>query len=165
MLVGDLGHHLDLAVQVGAAIVHRAAPVDQDGVADAHGQQQASHCYSGSAGAGDHHGQIAQLFARQTAGVDHGGSCDDGSAVLIVVEDGDVAHFLQAALDLKAAGGGDVLQVDAAKGTGQQANGVDDVIHIFAADAQGEGIHIGKSLEQGAFALHHRHAGFRADIA
>ena len=74
-------------------------------------------------------------------------------------------HFLQAALDLKAAGGGDVLQVDAAKGTGQQANGVDDVIHIFAADAQGEGIHIGKSLEQGAFALHHRHAGFRADIA
>ena len=49
VLVGDLGHHLDLAVQVGAAIVHRAAPVDQDGVADAHGQQQASHCYSGSA--------------------------------------------------------------------------------------------------------------------
>ena len=77
---------------------------------------------------------------------------NDGRAVLVVVEHRDIAHLLQPALDLKAAGGGDVLQVDAAKGTGQQANGVDDVIHIFAADAQGEGIHIGKSLEQGAFA-------------
>ena len=41
---------------------------------------------------------------------------DDGGAVLVVVEDGNVALFLQLPLDFKAAGGGDVLQVDAAEG-------------------------------------------------
>ena len=40
---------------------------------------------------------------------------DDGGAVLVVVEDRDVALFLQLALDLEAAGRGDILKVDAAE--------------------------------------------------
>ena len=40
---------------------------------------------------------------------------DDGGAVLIVVENGDIAAFLQLLLDLKAAGRGNILQIDAAE--------------------------------------------------
>jgi hypothetical protein len=40
---------------------------------------------------------------------------DHGGAVLVVVENRDVALFLEFALDLKAAGRRDVLEVDAAE--------------------------------------------------
>ena len=81
------------------------------------------------------------------------------------MEDGDIAFLLEAALDFKAAGSGDILQVDSAEGTGQQLDGVDNIVYAFAAHAQGEGVHIGKRLKQGALALHHRHTGFGADVA
>ena len=68
-------------------------------------------------------------------------------------------------LDLKAPGGGDVLQIDAAEGAGQQGDGVDDLVHILAAHTQGDGIHIAEGLEQHALALHHGHAGLGSDVA
>ncbi len=40
---------------------------------------------------------------------------DDRGAVLVVVEDGDVERLLQATLDLEAARGRDVLEIDAAE--------------------------------------------------
>ena len=85
--------------------------------------------------------------------------------MLVVVEDGDVALLLQLALDLKAPGGGDVLQVDAAKGAGDVVDGLDKLVHVLGLDAQGEGVHIGKALEEDALALHHGHAGLGADVA
>ena len=85
--------------------------------------------------------------------------------MLVVVEDGDVAALLQLPLNLKAAGGGDVLQVHAAEGTRQQSHGVDDVVHVLAADAQGDGVHAAKGFEQDALALHDRHTGLGADVA
>ena len=45
-----------------------------------------------------------------------------------------------------------------------QIHGVDELIHIVGLDTQGEGVHIGKSLEQGALALHNGHTGFGADV-
>ena len=81
------------------------------------------------------------------------------------MEDGDVTALLQLFLDLKATGGGNVLQIHPAEGTGQQRHGVDDVIHVLAADAEGNGVHATEFLEEHALALHHRHPRLGADIS
>ena len=70
----------------------------------------------GSAGAGEHHLHVGHLLAGDLAGVHQRGRADDGGAVLIVMEDGDVHFLLQAGLDLEALGGLDVLEVDATEG-------------------------------------------------
>ena len=81
------------------------------------------------------------------------------------MEDGDVALFLQLALDLKAARRRDILQVHAAERAGDHVDGVHDLVHILALDAERECIHIAERLEEHAFALHHGHARLRADVA
>ena len=85
-------------------------------------------------------------------------------AVLVVVEHGDVALLLQLPLDLKAAGGGDVLQIDATEGAGDVVDSLDKLVHVLGLDAQREGVHPAEGLEQHALALHHRHPGLRADV-
>ena len=85
--------------------------------------------------------------------------------MLVVVEDGDVADLFEPALNLKAARRGDILQVHAAEGAGNQADGFYDLVHVLALDAQGEGVHVAKLLEQHALALHHGHGGLGADVA
>ena len=85
--------------------------------------------------------------------------------MLVVVEDGDVALFLQFPLDFKAPGGGNVLQIDAAEGAGNEVYGVDKFVHVLGLDAQREGVHIAEGLEQGALALHDGHTGLGADVA
>ena len=90
---------------------------------------------------------VLLLFADDLQRIGQARKRDDRRAVLVVVEDGDVTALLELALDLKAAGGCDVLQVYPAKGTGNQVNGVDDLVHILAFDAHGEGVHIPKGLK------------------
>ena len=92
-------------------------------------------------------------------------SGDNGGAVLVIVEDGNVALFLQLPLDFKAARGGDVLQVHAAEGAGDQVHGVDELVHILGLHAQREGVHIAEGLEEHALALHNGHTGLGTDIA
>ena len=67
--------------------------------------------------------------------------------MLVIMENGDVTAFLQLLLNLKAAGSGNVLQIYTAEGACQQGHGVDNLIHIFAANAQGNGIHIAEGFE------------------
>ena len=75
-------------------------------------------------------------------------AADDGSAVLIVVKDRDVHQLLDPALDLEAAGGGDVLQVDPPKGGGQILDCGDDLLGVLGIQADGNGIHPAKSFEE-----------------
>ncbi len=84
--------------------------------------------------------------------------------MLVVVEDGDIAPLLQPALDLKAPGGGDILQIHTAKGPRQQSHGVHNLIHILGSHTQRQGVHPAECLEEHALALHHRHPRLRADI-
>ena len=108
---------------------------------------------------------VLHLLAHHLQGVGEAGQGDDGGAVLVVVEDGDVAPLLQLPLDLKAAGGGDVLQIHAAEGAGQQVHTVFTISSTsLAADAQGNGVHAAEGLEQDALALHDGHPGLRADV-
>ena len=85
--------------------------------------------------------------------------------MLVVVEDGNVAYLLEPALDLKAVGSADILKINAAEAAGQQIHRAHDLVHVLGAQADGEGVHVGKLLKQRAFALHNGHGGVRADVA
>ncbi len=85
--------------------------------------------------------------------------------MLVVVEDRDVTFLFQLALDLEAAGSRDVFEVDAAEGTGDHVDGLDDGVDIFGLDAKRERVYIAKVLEENTLAFHDRHACFRSDVA
>ena len=118
-----------------------------------------------AAGAVDDAFRFADILFDHLQGVDQRRADDHGGAVLVVMEYGDVAQFLQPAFDLEAAGRRDVLQVDAAEAAGDQVDRADDLVHVLAADAQREGVYVAESLEQRTLAFHNGHAGFRADVA
>ena len=162
--IGDLSQRSLLVVHGGVALVQQPLAVGQNDVPHALTHQQTGDGQRGSTCAADDHLQVFHLLFSELAGIDQCGRYHHGGTVLVVVEDGNVAALLQSALDLDAAGGGDVLQIDAAKAAGDQFHGADDLIHILAADAEGEGIHIAEGLEQGTLALHHRHTGLGADV-
>ena len=84
--------------------------------------------------------------------------------MLVIVENGDVALFLQLSLDLKAARRGYILKVDAAKGAGDVVDGFHKFIYVLCFDTDGKCVYIAKCLEQHTFTLHNRHTGFRANI-
>ena len=85
--------------------------------------------------------------------------------MLVVVEDGDVALFLELALDLKAARRGDVLEIDAAERAGDVVHRLHKLVHVLRLDAQRERVHVAERLEEDALALHDRHTGFGTDVA
>ena len=108
---------------------------------------------------------ILHLLAHHAQGVDERSRHDDGGAVLVIVEHGDVQLPLQGLLDLEALGALDILQIDAAKGGGNGLAGRDHTGGIVGIDADGEGIHAAEFLEQHGLALHDRQTGFGADVA
>ena len=80
------------------------------------------------------------------------------------MEHRDGQPLLQLLFNFKAAGGGDVLQVNAPEAQADELDGADDFIRVFGIDAEGNGVHVGKFLKQGALPFHHRHGCFRADV-
>src|SRR5690606_36538768 len=97
--------------------------------------------------------------------VDQPGGGDDGGAVLVVVEDGNVHQLAQPLLDDEAFRCLDVLQVDAAGGRAEIAHAVDERVGVLGGDFEIDGIDVGEALEQHRLALHHRLGGQRAEIA
>src|SRR3989442_1116597 len=63
---------------------------------------------AGGADPDEHDAQVLHRLSDHLRGVQEPGEDDDGRAVLVVVEDGDVELLTQPALDLEAARGGDV---------------------------------------------------------
>ena len=90
---------------------------------------------------------------------------DDSGSMLVIVEDRNIGTFLELPLDLKTAGSGNILEVDASEGSGNQSNCAHKLIHILGLYAERKGIYIAERLEQDTFALHDRHTGFGTDIA
>src|SRR5262249_20671248 len=86
-------------------------------------------------------------------------------AVLVVVEDGDVQLLAEPLLDLEAAWGGDVLQVDPAEHRRDGPHDPDDLVHVLGGQAEREGVDAGEFLEQEGLPLHHRHRPLRPDVA
>src|SRR5690606_25325342 len=59
---------------------------------------------------------VFDLLALELKAVEHGRTHDDGSAVLVVVEDGNRHALTQRFLDFETVRGADIFEVDAAEG-------------------------------------------------
>jgi hypothetical protein len=118
-----------------------------------------------AAGAVHHHLDLAELAARQKAGVDEAGGGDDGGAVLVVVEDGNVHPLPERGLDHEAFGRGDVLEVDAAEARFEQRHRVDEGVGVLGRHFEVDRVDVGEPLEQHRLAFHHRLRRQRAEIA
>ena len=81
------------------------------------------------------------------------------------MEDGNVTLILEFPLNFEASRGGNVLQIDAAKGAGDQRDGIHKLVHIVRFHAERKRVDIAERLEEHTFALHDRHTGLRADVA
>ena len=147
-----------------AALVQGTELVYRDDVLRTGGHQHLDDGRTGSAGTVQDDVNIFHLLAHHPQGVDEGGGHDDGRAVLVIVEDGDVQLTLQGLFDLEALGAFDVLEVDAAEGGGDGLAGRDDAGCIVGVDADGEGIHAAELLEEHSLALHDRQACLGADV-
>ena len=114
--VGHFAQPVLVGLGAVAALVQGAELVHGDDVLRAGGHQHLDDGRTGSAGAVQDDVDIFHLLAHHAQGVDEGSGDDDGRAMLVVVEDGDVQLTLQRLLDLKALRALDVLEVDAAEG-------------------------------------------------
>ena len=128
-------------------------------------EQETNDGVAGRADAGNDDATVPNVFAHHAKCVPQRRRDDDGGAVLVVVENRDVQDLPQPRLDLEAARGRDVLEVDAAVHGRQQLHGADDLLGIGGVQAHRPGVHTGKLLEQRRLALHHRQRRRRADVA
>jgi len=151
-------------VIIGVAVVDDAVAVDHSEVAKSHIEKVSSYGDTRGTRAVDDSVNLGDILLYNLEGVEKSGGNHYCGAVLIVVEYGDIADLLKSALDLEAARCADVLKIYTAKGAREQINRADDLIYVLASDAEGEGIDVGKALEEGAFSLHYGHTRLRADV-
>src|SRR5690606_23702093 len=111
-----------------AVLVDDAVDVGDDDVARTCRAQQAQDRGARGAGAGEHDAGGGDVLPDHAQGVAQRGDDHDRGAVLVVVEDGDVELGAQAVLDLEAARGGDVLEVDAGEDGRDRLDVGDDVV-------------------------------------
>lgn len=78
---------------------------------------------------------IFDLSPGQVAGIYEAGKADNGCPMLIVVEHWDVHQLLESVLNDEAVGRFDIFKVDATKARAQITNTVDEVVGIFAVNA------------------------------
>ena len=163
--VGDLCHLFLDGVETVAAFIDGALPVAEDDLLETLAHEELGDGDARGTRAVDDDGDIFDLLARKLERVEHGCHRDDRRTVLVVVEDRDIAHLLEPLFDLKAAGRGDIFEVDAAEAPRKEGNGLDDLVDVLRTDAEREGVHVAEGLEESALALHDGHARFGTDIA
>ena len=163
--VGDLGHFLLHPVQAFRSLGKDARFVAHEDVREAVGQQKLCDGHAGAARSVYHYTAVFLLLAHHLQGVDDARQHHDGGAVLVVMEDGDVQSGFQPFFYLKASGGADVLQIDAAEAGGQPGDRLDDLLGVLGVQADGHCVDPAEFLEQDGLALHHRHGGVGADVA
>ena len=159
--------HLLLVRVPRTAAVDHALAVAEDDVLSAHAELEVEPqaTESGGAGARQDELHLRDALAGDFEGVDERRTRDDRRAVLVVVKDGDVHLGLEAALDLEALGGLDVLEVDAAEGRLEELDGADELFRILGCDLDVEDVDAGETLEEDSLALHDRLSGQRPDVA
>ena len=122
--VGDRGQRALRGVEVVAVAVHDAARVDHDDVAGAPPAMSIGATATPAAPAPLMTTRRSpSLRSSSLRGVAQRGEHDDRRTVLVVVEDRDRQRRVQPALDLEAARGRDVLEVDPAEAGRQRGDG------------------------------------------
>ena len=151
--------------QRGVVAGEQAGAVADDDVAGAAGEQQGDDRGARGAAAGDDDADVLEPLVHAAQRVGQRGEHDDRGTVLVVVEDRDVQALAEPGLDLEAARGGDVLEVDAAEAGGDHLDGLDDLVDVLGGQADRPGVDVGEPLEQRGLALHHRERRAGADVA
>ena len=115
--------------------------------------------------AGRHHPDVIEALADQFEAVLQGRGDDDGRAVLVVVEHGDVEAFLQRGFHLEAVRRLDVLEVDRAESRRERGDHFDEPRRVGLVELDVESVDVGEAFEQHRLAFHHRFRSQRADVA
>ena len=132
---------------------------------DAHRLDQLQHRDASSTRAVHHDLERCDVLAREFAGIDDAGGGNDGGAVLVIVEDGNIEIFAQLLLDDEAIGALDVLEIDAAEAGAEAAHAFDEGLGVALIHLDIDGIHVGEALEEHRLAFHHRLGRHGPEIA
>ena len=150
-----------------ATLVDHARGVAKQNVLAAHAQLNVM-LRAGNArraGAIEDHADFADVFAHDFEGIQQRRARNDGRPVLIVVKYRNRHRLAQRLFNLEALRRLDVLQIDAAECRLQKLTQSDDLFRFLGIHLQIEDVDVSESLEQHAFAFHHRLAGQRPNIA
>jgi len=139
--------------------------VAHNDVLQAERDQQLDNGDTGRAGAAGDHADFVKLLAGQLQRVEHSRKSNDGGAVLVVVENRDIAALFQFSFNFKATRRRDIFQIYPAEAACEQTDSVDDIVNFFGPNAERNRVHVAESLKQGAFAFHNGHARFGADVS
>ena len=153
------------SVQARVALANNSLRVADDHVFDAERDEEFRDRDTRGPGAVHRDFNVFHFLAGNAKSVQKRGGGDDRGAVLVVVEDRNIELFLEALFDFEATRRGNVFEVDAAEATGKEFDRFDDLFSVFGTDAERERVDVGERLEERAFAFHHRHPGFRPDVA
>jgi hypothetical protein len=103
---------------------------------------------AGSASSIQHNFSIFNLATSEVKSVDEACEADDSSPMLVIVEDWDVAEFLEFLFDVEALGRLDVLQVDTTKSTRQKLDAVDELVGVLRVDRQINRFHASELVKE-----------------
>ena len=148
-----------------AAFIDGSAGIAEQDILHAKFCQKAGDGLSCCTGAVHHHANLPDLLLYNAQGVQEGGGHDDGCAVLVVMEDGDIKPLFQLVLDDEAFRSLDVLKVDAAEGGSHHLHRADDFLGVLGVEADRHGVYPCEPLEQYGLAFHDRQPGTGTDGA
>jgi len=137
-------------VEVGAPGVNEAFGVVHKDVLglDAQAVVELDARHSSGACSRNHNFDLVDLLVGEFERVEQCSSADDGGTVLVVVHDGDVELFFEAALDFKGFRRFDVLEVDAAKCRGNGLHGLDEKLWVFGIYFDVKNVDVGENFEE-----------------
>ena len=116
----------DLLVRLARA----PSPAQPRACARAHLDQQPHGGDAGGTGAHAHHFDVLDALLLDLQRVEQAGAHHDGGAVLVVVEDRDVAQLLELLLDDETLGRLDILEIDRTEGGLQRADNLGQPLRI-----------------------------------
>ena len=140
-------------------------PVADDDVVVAGHDQALGHAHAGGADTVDDDADIFKLFPHHLEGVVKGGQDDDARGMEFMVQHRDPDGMAHPVFHGEALGRGDAFQADAAEGRGQHPHGFDDFVRVLGLQGNGDGVHVGKGLEDNALGLQLGQHRRRPDIA
>src|SRR5690606_1299975 len=135
-----------------AAFMDDAARIHHVNIARLHAEldDQVQAGNGSRAGAGTYQLDLVDLLVDHFQAVDDGSRGNNGCAVLVIVEDGDLHALAQLLLDIEAFGRLDVFEVDATQGRLQGRNDVDELVRVGFGELDVEYVYACEFLEQAA---------------
>ena len=143
--------------ELGATLVDHTLDVRDPDVLFGHPQieQQIQAGQGGRTRARHHQLDLANLLAHHGQPIDQRRRHNNGRAVLVIMEDGNLHALAKLALDVETVRCLDVFEVDATKGRLQGRHGIHDLVEVSLGQLNVKDIDARELLEEHALAFHH----------